>query len=805
MNDYFEDLFDDAGGSSRKRVMLVDARPSFHQQMQETADVSFQGQIEFIKRSNTNNIAGAVRKEQPDVVAVEASLLDDYTDWGGLGADVRAYSYKEKYLDKAKEKGIMAYGVFNSARSQELCFAILKDDCRMVEDTEKEPAGNEAPKAQKAPAGLGTDAVRSEDPRKGHDAPEDGFGEDVPADMGSGNYDRKGTARMGQEAARGRRRPDSQARSSMGPEGDYMQGRPGSNDPYNDMGPEDGYIQGRSGNNDPYNDMGPEDGYMQGRSGMRSPYKGMGPDEDYGRGRSGMGRYDGAPGGGYYGGSRQNGYGQPAEGRGYDDYGEDGYGPDPSGMDGRRQRAYQGGRRQEGPDARDGYRDASARRQGRRDTGWPDEGGYNGRQSRTAGGYDAQDGQGGRSRRQERQERQEGAGRRAPGQEAPDRQGYRNPRPVNDGRRMGGQGSYGYQEGGGPEDDWYGPSGGRRQAPRDTYRGGRDGYQDDYDDYGRPDMEEESEPLPYVITVYSGKGGVGKTTISTSLASQLACTKLSKKPTRVLLVDSNIDAGNVLSTLRLSKEDAADGRCMTAWLRDIVSQLKRGVPEEKIIYSRGRIEEYLQVDKRTGLYVLPAPISNFDAAEFGSQEQEVMYRNLVDYGEFDFIVFDTGNTTRDSASIALRMSDTILLIMTQDINALESNMSVMHSFDQANFFSMDKVCLVVNKARKKKDVTFSSKDIVDWANAAEHLPRRSRPYTLLAEFYDSNKVRSATNNQRPLFLTDKSDEFVKSIGDVVKYVIEKRDEKNGRSVLGTRGEEEEPKKGFFARLFRRKG
>ena len=63
-----------------------------------------------------------------------------------------------------------------------------------------------------------------------------------------------------------------------------------------------------------------------------------------------------------------------------------------------------------------------------------------------------------------------------------------------------------------------------------------------------------------VITVYSAKGGVGKTTLSCELATFLALTSHGRGKFRVCIADFNIDFGDVLNTLSYSAEKA----CMSS-------------------------------------------------------------------------------------------------------------------------------------------------------------------------------------------------------------------------------------------------
>ena len=69
----------------------------------------------------------------------------------------------------------------------------------------------------------------------------------------------------------------------------------------------------------------------------------------------------------------------------------------------------------------------------------------------------------------------------------------------------------------------------------------------------KQDISKSLNSIKYRIGVYSGKGGVGKTTVTTNLALILA-----KHGKKVAILDCDIDCPNVTRVLRISNRPEAD-------------------------------------------------------------------------------------------------------------------------------------------------------------------------------------------------------------------------------------------------------
>lgn len=270
----------------------------------------------------------------------------------------------------------------------------------------------------------------------------------------------------------------------------------------------------------------------------------------------------------------------------------------------------------------------------------------------------------------------------------------------------------------------------------------------------RIEQKMEEKKKASIISVYAAKGGVGKTTIACELAVYLASLCQGRGRYRVCLVDYNIDFGDVLTTLNFD----AKGRNMSHWAYEIRMRITNGEDPSAITFTKQDLEDNLQRDKKTGLYALIAPVTHEDSMDIESDELDVMLRNLAENGDFDFIVCDTGNNTRDSSIIALEAAETILLISTQDVSTVSCNdafISTMRKLD----FDTSKIKLVINNIVPYKYSQVSVQEV-----------EQMFPYPCVARINRNMDVLKANNCCEPLVF-DSSHEFTKEIRNIAKAIV----------------------------------
>lgn len=282
-----------------------------------------------------------------------------------------------------------------------------------------------------------------------------------------------------------------------------------------------------------------------------------------------------------------------------------------------------------------------------------------------------------------------------------------------------------------------------------------------------------------VVTVYAAKGGVGKTTVSTELAVYLSLTYVGRGKLRVCIVDYNIDFGDVRSVLGFPVDNGAD---MSTWAMDIRDRIEAGESPDDINYTADEIEDYLQVMKDTNLYALLAPLSHEESMDIGREELDVMLRNLVHNGNFDFVVCDTGNNTRDSTVYALMAADTILLVSTQDATAATCNSSSLEALQKFGL-DMGKVKMVINLCRSTRETGISVKEVEEVFL-----------YPCIARIPYDNGVIKANNLSVPIVYQAKND-FTVAIRKIVAVLL-------GKPTVDT--DPSAKTGGLFSRLFGRK-
>lgn len=190
--------------------------------------------------------------------------------------------------------------------------------------------------------------------------------------------------------------------------------------------------------------------------------------------------------------------------------------------------------------------------------------------------------------------------------------------------------------------------------------------------------------LGKVLTVFSTKGGVGKTFVSVNLAVALQ----RETAKRVVLVDLDIDFGNVSLALNIAPRFT---------LTNVVEDIQN-IDEDLM-------ESYL-LPHESGIVILPANAKPQMTEFINATYVEKILNTLR--SSFDYIVVDMPARFYEPVNQALVSADMLLMITTPEISAIRNVKSALITLDELNY-PQGKIKVILNKADnrgliKEKDV-----------------------------------------------------------------------------------------------------
>jgi len=179
-----------------------------------------------------------------------------------------------------------------------------------------------------------------------------------------------------------------------------------------------------------------------------------------------------------------------------------------------------------------------------------------------------------------------------------------------------------------------------------------------------------------VFTIFSGKGGCGKTMLATNLAYHLA----QLDDGRVVTVDLNLQFGNAATFLDLQPRHTI----MDCIHRDEV------VEDEVLVR--------MPCQHASGLSVLPGPADPADAELLRPEHITALleaFRRL-----YDFVLVDTSSNFDERCLAALDVSDKIILLSDTLVPSVRNTQRCAHVFEKLGY-DPDRLMLVINRWDKR--------------------------------------------------------------------------------------------------------
>lgn len=259
---------------------------------------------------------------------------------------------------------------------------------------------------------------------------------------------------------------------------------------------------------------------------------------------------------------------------------------------------------------------------------------------------------------------------------------------------------------------------------------------------------------PKIITMFSTKGGVGKTTLATNLAVCLA----RETGGRVALVDLDLQFGDVAVMLNVVPK-----RTITELIQEI------GNLDEDIL-------ETFLVSHPSGIRILPAPTRPEYAELITAGHVEKILTLLK--SNYDYIIVDTPAVFHETNLTALDMCDQILLIMALELPTIKNvklSMEVLESLHHKG-----KIKLILNRSSNDMGIKYTDVERSLGFLVAAHIPS------------DGRVVVNSVNKGVPFVLSDSNTKVAQALRELARLVIE---DSGHQEELRQKG------KGFLGRLF----
>jgi pilus assembly protein CpaE len=236
----------------------------------------------------------------------------------------------------------------------------------------------------------------------------------------------------------------------------------------------------------------------------------------------------------------------------------------------------------------------------------------------------------------------------------------------------------------------------------------------------------------HIVSVFSSKGGVGKTFLASNLAAALAAE--TGEPTALL--DLDLKVGDVFSYF---------GKEPTRPIADLLALADRNDPEA--IRQTG-----VQLESNLWAYaVIPDPACESMAGETTGK----LLRNLR--SNFAYTVVDASNDYSDQTVAVFDLSDEIWLVTGLDVVGMRHLLIAMETLNSLGV-PQDRLRVVLNRADSKVGVSLNDVERVLKLKVDVKIP-------------SSELVPQSLNKGRPVYLGQPASEVAKSISEVAEKVV----------------------------------
>lgn len=237
-----------------------------------------------------------------------------------------------------------------------------------------------------------------------------------------------------------------------------------------------------------------------------------------------------------------------------------------------------------------------------------------------------------------------------------------------------------------------------------------------------------------IITLFSTKGGVGKTVLSINLALALA----SQHKQKVAIVDFDLQFGDVAICLNMLPK---------ASIADVVTDIEH-LDEAVLARYMVPYNDYLDI--------LPAPFQPEAAEKITGQHLAAVLKQLKKM--YQFIIIDTAPAFDDKTLAAMDFSDLVLVVSVPDLTTTKNVKLSLETLETLGY-SQKKIKLVMNRAHSRSSLNIN--DIEDGMQRKVDI--------ILPN--DSEIVMSSVNNGVPFVSSQPNSKIAQAIFDLADKII----------------------------------
>ena len=248
----------------------------------------------------------------------------------------------------------------------------------------------------------------------------------------------------------------------------------------------------------------------------------------------------------------------------------------------------------------------------------------------------------------------------------------------------------------------------------------------------------QSERAGRVISVFSTKGGVGRSLIAVNLACGLR--RLTKK--RVALLDLDLQFGD-------------DAVLMDIKPTNMISTLAKDCKEvDSVDYDL--LEAYMHTHEPSGVDLLPSPGQPHEAEFVEESDVQKILRSLRRH--YHYIVIDTSSHISEPVISAIESSDLVLLLLTLELPTIKNGKLMLDLMDELGL-SRNLVKIVMNRDVPNSEIQLEEVEEALGEEIIGSLPSAGQI------------VMPSIDEGMPVLLSHPESDFSRSLLDLLRKII----------------------------------